>query len=284
MAVTLEQLLGTQIPEKVMTYSHTDLILYALGIGLGADPLDVAQLRFVYEKELLVLPTAMVVLPYGRIADMNLGLDYLRLVHGEQWLTIHKLPPASGTVIGRTFIDGVVDKGADKGAVVVLRREVHDHESGEHLATVGQSLFARGDGGIGSSGQAPPDMGTIPDRAPDAVVDMPVSPRAALIYRLSGDINPLHADPAIAAKAGFERPILHGLATYGVMGHAVLRHACNYEPTRIKSLRGRFSAPVYPGDTISVSMWNVTGGVALTGTVKARDAVVFKNGFAELAD
>ncbi len=283
MPVTLDQLLQTQIPEKVMTYSERDLVLYALGVGLGADPLDEAQLRFVYERNLAILPTNMAVLPYVRVADMNLGLDYLKIVHGEQWMTVHKLPAPSGTVVGKTTVDGVVDKGAEKGCIVTLRREVYDQASGDHLATVGQSLFARADGGIGSSGEAPPEMGQIPDREPDMVVDMPVSLRAALIYRLSGDVNALHIDPAVARKAGFDRPILHGLATYGVMGHAVIKAACAYDPTRMKGLRGRFSAPVFPGETITVNLWNAPGGAALTGEVKARGVTVFKNGFADLS-
>lgn len=283
MAVTLAQLLATPLPEKVITYSEKDLILYALGVGLGADPLDEAQLRFVYEKDLLVLPSALVVLPYVRIADLNLGLNYLKLVHGEQWMTVHKLPPRAGTIVARSHVDGVVDKGAEKGALVVLRRELHDQATGEHLATLGQTLFARGDGGLGSGGREPPTMGPVPERPADAECELIVSRRAALIYRLSGDVNPLHADPAVARKAGFERPILHGLATYGHVCHAVVQQATGYDPARLKSLRGRFSAPVFPGDTLRVSLWHEAGGVALRADVPARGAVVFNNGFAELA-
>lgn len=282
MPVTLERLLATPMPEKAITYSEKDLILYALGVGLGADPLDEAQLRFVYEKDLLVLPTAMAVLPYVRIADLDLGLNYLKIVHGEQWLTVHRQPPVSGTITSQTFIDGVVDKGPDKGVIVVLRREAYDQATGDHLATVGQSIFARGDGGIGSSGAEPPAMPSPPERPADTVLDMPVSPRAALIYRLSGDVNALHIDPAVARKAGFDRPILHGLATYGVMGHAVLQGACGYDPSRLKSLRGRFSSPVFPGETIQVSLWNEPGGVAIKAAVPERGVTVFNSGFAEL--
>ena len=283
MPVTLDQLLATPMPDRVMDYTEKDLILYALGVGMGSDPLDEEQLRFVYEKDLAVLPTALVVLPYLRIADLDLGLNYQKIVHGEQWLTMHNSPRPAGRVIARSRLDGVIDKGPEKGLIVALSREVHDLDTGEHLASIGMSLMARGDGGIGGSGEAPPPMGTIPDRAPDATCVMPVSLRSALIYRLSGDINPLHTDPAAARKAGFDRPILHGLATFGFMGHAVVRQMCGYDPARLKSLRGRFSAPVFPGDTIEVDFWNEPGGVALRARVPARDVTVFNNGFADLA-
>ena len=125
-------------------------------------------------------------------------------------------------------------------------------------------------------------MGVVPDRAADLVCDMPTSRRAALIYRLCGDLNPLHAEPAVARQAGFERPILHGMATYGVIGHAVVAHACNGDPALLRSLKGRFSAPVYPGERIQVSLWREPGGVAIRASVAERNAVVFNSGFAEV--
>ncbi len=283
MATSLDQLLATEIPDVTHTYTEKDVMLYALGVGLGSEPLDESQLDFVYEKALKVLPTMPVVMGATRIRDLALGLNYLKIVHGEQSLTLHKTLPSSATVVTKSRIAGVLDKGADKGLVVILRREVFEQQSGELLATSDMSIFARGDGGIGSTVKEAPSMGVIPERPADLVVDMPTSQRAALIYRLSGDMNPLHADPAIARQAGFDRPILHGLATYGVVGYAVLKHVCNNDTGAFKSLRGRFSAPVFPGENIQVSLWRETGGVAIRATVPERNVVVFNNGFSDVA-
>ena len=283
MATSLDQLLATEIPDVTHTYTEKDVMLYALGVGLGSEPLDESQLDFVYEKALKVLPTMPVVMGATRIRDLALGLNYLKIVHGEQSLTLHKTLPSSATVVTKSRIAGVLDIGADKGLVVILRREVFEQQSGELLATSDMSIFARGDGGIGSTVKEAPSMGVIPERPADLVVDMPTSQRAALIYRLSGDMNPLHADPAIARQAGFDRPILHGLATYGVVGYAVLKHVCNNDTGAFKSLRGRFSAPVFPGENIQVSLWRETGGVAIRATVPERNVVVFNNGFSDVA-
>jgi len=283
MSTRLEKLLSTSLPDKTQTYTERDVILYALGIGLGADPTDESQLRFVYEKNLVPLPTFPVVMGAMRIRDLDLGINYVKMVHGEQSLVLHRLPPVAGTVVTRSKLVGVLDKGVDKGAVIVLRREVFDQASGDSIATIDMTLFARGDGGIGSSltEQAAPVR--IPDRAADAIVEVPTLPQAALIYRLSGDLNPLHAEPALAKQAGFDRPILHGLATYGVVGYAALKSFCDSDPTRLRSLKGRFSAPVFPGERIQISLWREAGGVAIRAAVPERNAVVFNNGFAELS-
>ena len=283
MDTSLDQLLATEIPDVTQTYTEKDVILYALGVGMGCEPQDESQLNFVYEKALQVLPTMAVVLGVLRVRDLALGLNYLKVVHGEQSLTLHKALPSSATVVTKSRIAGVLDKGVDKGLVVILRREVYEQQSGELLATSDMSIFARGDGGMGSTITEPPPVSVIPERAADLVVDMPTSKRAALIYRLSGDMNPLHADPVIAKQAGFDRPILHGLATYGVVGYAVLKHVCNNDPAAFKSLKGRFSAPVFPGDNIQVNLWHEAGGVAIRATVPERNVVVFNNGYAEVA-
>lgn len=283
MPTTIEKLLSVPLPDVQHAYTEKDTILYALGIGLGADPLDESQLRFVYEKQLMALPTMPVVLGVTSIRNLDLGLNYPKIVHGEQSLVLHKPLPVSATVVTKSKIVGVLDKGADKGAVVLLRRDVIEQSSGDLLATVDMSIFARGDGGIGSTTTEAPSMRAIPDRPADVVCDMPTSLRAALIYRLSGDMNPLHAEPAIAKQAGFERPILHGLATYGVMGYALVKHLCDNDPNKLRSLKGRFSAPVFPGERIQVNLWREADGVAIRAAVPARNAVVFNNGFAELA-
>lgn len=283
MATTLEQLLSVPFADQTHTYTEKDVILYALGIGLGSDPTDEEQLRFVYEKNLLPPPTLPAILGATRIRDLDLGINYLKAVHGEQGLVLHRLPPVAGTTVTKTRLKGVFDKGADKGAVIVLERAVSDTSGGEPIATLSMTLFARGDGGIGSWGDPQPLARKMPDRPADAVQEMPTVPQAALIYRLSGDLNPLHAEPAVARKAGFERPILHGMCTYGIVGYAVVRAMCGGDPSRLRSLAGRFSAPAFPGERIRVQMWHEPGGVAIRASVPDRGgAVVFDNGFAEL--
>lgn len=283
MAITLEQLMSVPMPDVIHTYTEKDVILYALGIGLGSNPMDESQLRFVYEKQLQALPTLPVVLGVTSIKSLGIGLNYLKIVHGEQGLVLHKPLPVAATVVTKSKIVSVLDKGLDKGAVVVLRRDVFEQSTGDLLASVDLSIFARGDGGIGSHGPQASAARAIPERAPDRVCELSTSLRAALIYRLSGDMNPLHAEPAIARQAGFERPILHGLATYGLIGYAVLNSLCDNDPTRLKSLKGRFSAPVFPGERIQVSLWREADGIAILATVPERNAVVFNNGFAEIA-
>ena len=198
--------------DVVQRYEEKDTMLYALGIGLGYDPMDERQLPYVYEeKTLRAFPTMSVVLgfPGFWVRDPRTGIDWVRVVHGEQRLTMHAPLPASGTVVGKTRVSHVVDKGAGKGAIVVSERTLHD-EGGKLLATLQQSTFCRGDGGFGQ-GDAPPEaLPATPDAEPDRSCTLQVAPNAALLYRLNADPNPLHADPQVARKAGFERPILHG--------------------------------------------------------------------------
>lgn len=271
------------------TYTERDTMLYGLGLGIGANPLDESQLRFVYEKSLCALPTMAVVLGYPGFWMNNpaTGIDWKKMVHGEQRIRLHRPLTTAGTVVGRSRINSIVDKGAGKGALVLIEREVFDKPSGTLLATVEQLNFCRGDGGYSDAeGQlsdvpAPPPP-PMPETAPDAVCDLPTRPESALIYRLSGDVNPLHVEPAVATAAGFPRPVLHGLATYGVAGYAVLRTLCDNDPTRLKSLYVRFSAPVFPGETISTEMWRRDNSVVFRSRVRERDVIVLNNGHAEI--
>jgi acyl dehydratase len=251
MAIVTEKLLNLAIPTVEQTYTAKDAMLYALGVGLGFDPTDRNQLEFVYEKNLKVLPTFAVVLAYPGLwmRDLDTGIDAIKVVHGEQGLTLHKPLSPAGAVVGKSRVAGVVDKGEGRGALVMVERKIYAKGSGELIATVTQTAFCRGDGGFGGPSGPTPKPHELPARAPDLVCDLPTSPQAALIYRLSADINPLHADPDVAKAAGFPKPILHGLATYGVAGHALLKAACGYDPARLKSLNARFTAPVYPGET-----------------------------------
>lgn len=257
MAINYDRLINLRIPDVEQTYTARDTILYALGVGVSIDPVDSDQLKFTYEKDLTALPSMAVVLgnPGSWLRTLDTGVDYLRVVHGEQGLVLHRPMPAEGTVVGLSRVIDVIDKGEGKGALILWERELRDKATGEPLANITQTTFCRGDGGFGGPERPTPRPHRVPDRAPDAVCQLPTNANSALIYRLSGDYNPLHSDPEVAARAGFPKPILHGLATYGVSGHAILRSMCGYDAAKLSSLSGRFTAPVYPGETFEVRMW-----------------------------
>jgi len=290
--IDYQALKNRHFPDIVQKYSARDTVLYALGVGYGCDPADERQLGFVYEKALRAAPTMAVVLAYPGfwVKAPDTGVDWVRVLHGEQSIALHRPLPPEGTVVGRMRVKAIVDKGRDRGALIIQEREL-SLESGERLATIESLGFARGDGGFserpgnGPRGgdPAPPAPPATPDTPPGIVCDLPTVPQAALIYRLSGDDNPLHAEPAVARAAGFARPILHGLATYGVAGHAILRSCCDYDPARLKSLAVRFSAPVYPGETIRTEIWRQGDSVRFRARALERDLVVLSHGRAELA-
>jgi acyl dehydratase len=217
------------------------------------------------------------------LSDPRTGADWRRLVHGEQSIEILKPLPPSGTVIGVTRVVDVIDKGTDRGALVFSEREVRDKSSGDLLCRLAATTVLRADGGFGGPSGPVPAPHPIPDRPAEESCALPTLPQAALIYRLSGDPNPLHVDPALAAKAGFPRPILHGLCTFGVVGHALLRTVCDYAPERLKSLRGRFTAPVFPGETIVTEIWREAGSVSFRAKVAERGKVVLDHGCAAFA-
>lgn len=285
MPIDYDKIKNWSFPEVEYTYTAKDAILYALGVGYGHDPTDEAQLRFVYEKDLRVAPTMPVVMghPGFWMMDPAAGIDWVKLVHGEQALRIHRSIPAAGTVVGRTRVKAIVDKGKDKGALVYQERSIVEKASGVELATLDHVTFCRADGGGGKSDPAPPPPPAVPEGTPEAICDLPTLPQAALIYRLCADPNPLHADPAVAKAAGFPRPILHGLCTYGVAGHAVLKTFCGYDPAKLTALSVRFSSPVFPGETIRTEMWRKDDTVLFRSRVLGRDIVVLNNGVAKIA-
>jgi acyl dehydratase len=284
MALDYDTVMNWKLPEIRQTLTQKDTMLYALGLGLGADPMDEKQLRFVYEKDLLALPTMAVVLaPTGFIWKIpELGADWKKLLHGEQGFELLRPVPSEGELVGRTRIAALVDKGKDKGALAFIERTISDAKTGETIATLKSTSFLRGDGGFGGPAGPTPDPHELPSRAPDTVCDLSTLPQAALIYRLSGDYNPLHADPEVATHAGFRQPILHGLCSLGVAGHAILRTVCDYDPARLKSLKLRFSSPVYPGETIRTEMWIDGDAVSFRARVVERDVVVLNNGLARV--
>ncbi|MCC7275135.1 MAG: MaoC family dehydratase N-terminal domain-containing protein [Alphaproteobacteria bacterium] len=280
MAIDYDRLMARRFPERRHSYTKKDTILYALGIGLGGDPVDPGELRFVYEDGLAAFPTMAGVLGYPGfwMREPDSGIDWVRVVHGEQGLTLHGPVPAEGTVVGRTRITHVIDKGKDRGALVIAERTVTDEAGGRLVATIRHTTFCRADGGFGGPTVEAPVPHRLPEGAPQAHCDIATLPQAALIYRLSGDDNPLHADPEVARQAGFARPILHGLATYGVAAHAVMKTFCAMDPARLKSFDVRFSAPVYPGETVRTEMWRAGDVVSFRARVVERAAVVLNNG------
>jgi acyl dehydratase len=268
MAIAYEKLKNREFGDIVQAYDTRDTLLYAIGVCCGDDPTDPRDLRFAYEEGLQALPTMATVLcsPGFWLKQSDTGVDWRHVLHGEQFLTIHRPLPPSGKLIGRQHIEEIVDKGAGRGALIYIKRELTDAETGELVCTVGLSSFARANGGFGG---------------PAGPTKPATWKHSALIYRLNGDYNPLHADPAIATAAGFERPILHGLCTYGVAGHALIRSLCDNDASRLRELNVRFSAPVYPGETIRTEMWKEGEGVAgFRCRVVERNLVVLDNGLA----
>jgi acyl dehydratase len=222
------------------------------------------------------------------MSDPRTGITASQIVHGEQSLRLHRALSPAGTIIARSAVRSVIDKGRDRGALVVIERKVTDKFSGHLLATLEQTTFCRADGGYSESGQpSDPPLAApqaVPARAADVIVETTTRPEMALLYRLCGDVNPLHVDPETARRAGFERPILHGLATYGVAARAIVERFGGGVPSRLRSLRARFSAPVYPGETLRTELWASSGAIQFRVTATERESVAINNGVAELAD
>jgi acyl dehydratase len=282
--IDYEKLLTLKIPEVEHVYGPKDCILYALGIGFGTDPTDTDQLAFVYEKNLKVVPTMAVVIGYPGfwVKDLDTGIDWVKVLAGEHAVRLHRPLLSSAATVSRTRVVDIIDKGEGKGAILYSERTIADKASGEKIATVTQTTFCRADGGFGGPPRKQPPPHRLPERAPDLVCELPTRPEMALIYRLSGDPNPLHVDPEIAKAAGFPRPILHGLGTFGVAAHAILKSICGYDPSSLKAMAARFSAPVFPGETIRTELWRDGTIVSFRACVIERDVVALNNGCAEV--
>jgi acyl dehydratase len=275
------RLLELPFKDIEQTITARDVILYALGVGAGANPLDERELCFVYEQELRALPTMAAVLcspGFSWYQDPGNGIDWKRMLHGEQSIEIYSALPTSGVIVGRTRVTEVIDRGEGKGALLTVERTLTDQASGGRLAKAAAVMFLRGNGGFGGPSGPVAAPHVMPERAPDASITTATLPQAALIYRLSGDLNPLHVDPKVAAAGGFARPILHGLCTFGVVGRALIEGACDFDPTRLRTMRARFTSPTYPGDTIRTDIWADGEAVSFRATVVERDAVVLNNG------
>src|SRR5437667_3501101 len=260
---------GKRMEPVTHTYDERDVILYALGVGAGVD-----ELRFTYERDLKVLPTFAVIPAFP--AMLNLGgameVNPVMVLHGEQRIELHAAIPTGGTITTTPTIKAMYDKG--KGALVVVETESVD-EKGRLLFRNTSGIFARGEGGFGGDRGPSGPRNVPPNRPPDKSIAMKTRPDQALLYRLSGDMNPLHADPDFAKLGGYDRPILHGLCTFGFAGRALLQAWCNNQPERLESFEVRFSGVVYPGETITTDMWEVSPGrIVLTAKTERGEAVL----------
>lgn len=279
MPLEYDKLLSTVELDLPFTYTDADTMLYALAIGMGRDPVNTNELPYVYEQgePLRTVPTLATVL----VPDMfpkGLGWDYNQILHSEQRLTLYRpLPPAAELKINKRVVDAF-DRGPKLGALILLEAEGRLASDDTVLFTMGCSIVARGDGGFGGPrGKGIPPH-RVPRREPDLSCDIDTRADQALLYRLTGDRNPLHADPSRARAVGYDRPILHGLCTFGVACNAILQTICDYDYTLIEEFDARFSAPVMPGDTITTDMWQDGNVVSFSCSVKDRDAVVLRNG------
>ena len=284
--MNLEKILELKFPELEYTATPRDAMLYALGIGVGDRPEAASDLQFVYEKGLKMFPSQVNVICHSGSWIMNpaLEVNWVKLLHGEQGFEILKPMEPGKTYAGRYKITGILDKGARKGALLFMRKELSEKGDESLVSTVDSTYFLRGDGGSGGTVSEAPLAHALPDRAPDSSVTLSIMPRAALIYRLSGDYNPIHVDPVLALKAGFERPILHGLCTLGVATRAILQACCANQPERLKSLKLRFVSPVYPGETLVTDIWQDLHTVSFRSRVAERNVVVVNNGHAVVAE
>lgn len=278
MPIDPERVVGAALPATTASWDADDVILYHLGIGAGDPPTDPGELQYTYERGLKVLPSYAVLPAMGALLELlsmdGMDVSLATLLHGEQDLEIHADIPVSGEVTTQARVTGVHDKG--KAALVELQA-VSSAPDGTKLFTNRFGAFFRGEGGFGGGTESAIAPVNVPDREPDHVVTVPTLPQQALLYRLSGDKNPLHADPGFAEKAGFPRPILHGLCSYGLVLKAIVDHALRGDVQRVGRYRARFAGVLFPGETVAVSLWIDDDGVHAAARCVERDAPVLSH-------
>lgn len=283
--LAVDDLLAMPADVIPVDWSAKDTILYNLGIGFGPAAIaDPGKLRFVLEDRLVGFPTIPTVWGMSMaIFNPKFGLDYTGVLHGEEWVTIHRPLPTQGKLISSNTVENVWDRGAEKGAILQMCKAVTLQGEDEPIAETRTVLMLRKNGGFGGSEEGAPSVTRPPERAPDTSITIETQPDQALIYRLSGDLNPLHADPEVAKKAGFPAPILHGMATYGVVARAVVEGACGGDESRLTGYGMRFSNPVYPGETLRTDIWDLgDGNFAFQATAIERDKLVASGGRATI--
>lgn len=284
-----EAVLAFEFKPQTSTYTERDLSVYALGIGAARDALDPKELQFVYEMNgegFKAFPTYAVTFPFGTTAQLmtmpGLKFNPMMLLHGEQYLELKRPLPTAATVTTSAHVKHVYDKG--KGAVIVVAAVSADQD-GNELATNESTIFIRGLGNFGGDRGPIGNVNEPPDRAPDAVHEEKIDENQALLYRLSGDTNPLHADPAMAAIGGFDKPILHGLCSFGFAARAVLKTFADNDPARFRSIKVRFAKHVFPGETIITEMWKESAKrIVFRCKVAERDVSVITNAAIELGE
>jgi len=281
MPIMYDELMALKNLGQKYAYGDREVMLYAYGIGMGADPMDEKELAFVNEatatpRALRVIPTFASVAAWGA-GPGEMNLNRVMVVDGDRDITFHRPLAAVANLVVDSRVLAVFDKGKEKGAVI-RHQTVLKNENGEELATLVASRFARGDGGFGGPSEGQPEPHKVPARSPDKSIDISTRADQALIYRLCGDRNPLHSDPEFARHAGFPRPILHGMCTFGITCRGILQTYADYDPAAFKQHAARFSSPVFPGETVTLDLWKDGNVISFEARVKARNVAVIKSG------
>ncbi|MBB6470329.1 acyl dehydratase [Aminobacter lissarensis] len=283
MSIPAASILDFAIPQTRQTVTAKDAILYALSVGYGSQPLDASHLRYLYEADLLTAPTLANVVAHSGPWMKQVGVDWSQVVHAEHRLTMHRQIPVDAPLVSSARSLSVADRGVGKGMFVAFERVVSLAATDEPVATIIQVNACRGDGGCGSAGRPPEPLPPVPNRQPDASHQLHITEDAALLYRLNGDQNPLHVDPAAAKSGGFARPILHGLCTFGHAGYALARMAGGSELALLGAIAARFTAPAFPGDMLEFEMWRTGEDIRFRCVAPSRGSTVLDNGVARLA-
>nr|WP_206679809.1 MaoC family dehydratase [Rhizobium changzhiense] len=281
--MSAQSILDFPVPQATHVVTARDAILYALSVGYGTNGLDERALNYVYERDLVTAPTLANIVAHPGPWMQQTGVDWARLVHSEHRLTIHRPVPLDVPLISRSRVLSVVDRGIEKGMFVSFERLIVTKDGDEPIATIVQTNACRGDGGCGSAGSAPDPLSKVPDREPDLEFHLGIPGNAALLYRLNGDLNPLHIDPQAAGRSGFDRPILHGLCSFGYAGYAIVAAIDPGMTVGLRAIAARFSAPVFPGETITLQMWRNDAEIRFRGIVASRGTIILDNGVARLS-
>ena len=281
MAINYEEIMSLEDKGLEFSYTQRDSIIYGLGIGLGKDPMDATELKYVYENGLIAFPSMATNFQYKSPLLLKAKLNMIMIVHGEQGVTLHQPMPASADVISDTKVVNCYDRGASKGAIIEVETNVRLKKDNSPLCTLTSKTFARGDGGFGGE-DVPASIPVELNDTPDIIHEVTTTENQALIFRLSGDSNPLHSDPNFAKMAGYPKPILHGLCSYGVACRSIVETLCEKDSKKLKKFNVRFSSPVFPGETIVTEMWKKDDEIHFQSKVKERDKVVLKNGVCEI--